>query len=37
MLDLVAIVSTFLLFGLAVTYTRACDSLKEARQKGHQA
>ena len=35
MLDILAIVSTVLLFGLAVTYTRACENLKLARQKGH--
>ncbi len=37
MLDIVAIVSTVLLFALAVTYTRTCETLKLARQKGHQA
>ena len=37
MLDLVAIVATVLLFGLAVTYTRACESLKQFRLKGPHA
>ena len=34
MLDILAIFSTVLCFALAVTYTRACDTLKEARLKG---
>ncbi len=34
MLDILAIFSTAILFGLAITYTRACENLKVARQKG---